>query len=104
MNSVLLAATRRLTRGLRFGKTIKTRRMKWLMLGWAIVGILITVGRTADSLLDTALEDTKLYFASPLRWDEEDWLYFGGALVAIGALTHLMREFATISLPARKPS
>jgi membrane-associated phospholipid phosphatase len=33
----------------------------------------------------TALEDTKLYFTAPLRWDEEDWLYFGGALAAIGA-------------------
>ena len=33
----------------------------------------------------TALEDTKLYFTAPLRWDEEDWLYFGGTLVAIGA-------------------
>ena len=37
------------------------------------------------TLSDTTLEDTKLYFTSPLRWDEEDWLYFGGALVAIGA-------------------
>jgi membrane-associated phospholipid phosphatase len=59
--------------------------MKWVMLGWAVVGIFPVVGRTADSLLDTTLEDTKLYFTAPLRWDEEDWLYFGGALVAIGA-------------------
>ncbi len=31
------------------------------------------------------LEDTKLYFTAPVRWDEEDWLEFGGSLVAIGA-------------------
>jgi len=31
------------------------------------------------------LTDTKLYFTAPLRWDAGDWLYFGGALAAIGA-------------------
>ena len=35
--------------------------------------------------LETALEDTRLYFTAPLRWDEQDWLYFGGALVAIAS-------------------
>jgi len=29
--------------------------------------------------------DTKLYFTSPLRWDTQDWLFFGGALAAVGA-------------------
>ena len=29
--------------------------------------------------------DAGLYFTAPLRWDEEDWLYFGGTLAAIGA-------------------
>jgi membrane-associated phospholipid phosphatase len=39
----------------------------------------------ADSFtLREALEDTKLYFTAPLRWDREDWLYFGGTLVAVG--------------------
>jgi membrane-associated phospholipid phosphatase len=32
----------------------------------------------------TALEDTKLYFTAPLRWDTQDWLYFGGTLAVIG--------------------
>jgi membrane-associated phospholipid phosphatase len=32
-----------------------------------------------------AVEDIKLYFTAPLRWDTEDWLYFGGTLAAIGA-------------------
>jgi len=39
----------------------------------------------SDSRVGTALEDVKLYFTAPLRWDEEDWLYFGGTLAAIGA-------------------
>jgi membrane-associated phospholipid phosphatase len=45
---------------------------------------------SADASVDepfsvkSALEDTKLYFTAPLRWDEEDWIAFGGALAAIG--------------------
>jgi membrane-associated phospholipid phosphatase len=31
-----------------------------------------------------ALEDAKLYFTAPLRWDARDWLAFGGTLAAIG--------------------
>ena len=31
-----------------------------------------------------ALEDAKLYFTAPLRWDQGDWLEFGGTLVALG--------------------
>jgi membrane-associated phospholipid phosphatase len=34
--------------------------------------------------LPNAWDDIKLYYTSPLRWDEEDWLYFGGTLTAIG--------------------
>ena len=84
MNPVL-AAARCLARYRRYGETLKATRIKWAMLGWVVVGIFPVIGHTADSLLDTTLEDTKLYFTAPLRWDEEDWLYFGGALVAIGA-------------------
>jgi hypothetical protein len=29
--------------------------------------------------------DLGQYVTSPLRWDEEDWMYFGGTLAAIGA-------------------
>jgi membrane-associated phospholipid phosphatase len=82
---MFFAGAQQLMRQLQYGKTAKTTRMNWLMLGWTIVGIFPVVGHTADSLLDTTLEDAKLYFTSPLRWDEEDWLYFGGALAAIGA-------------------
>ncbi|HXI49296.1 MAG TPA: phosphatase PAP2 family protein [Steroidobacteraceae bacterium] len=43
-------------------------------------------GSFADSFtLGEALEDTKLYFTAPLRWDSQDWLFFGGALLAVGA-------------------
>jgi hypothetical protein len=85
MDSVFLAAARPLTRPFKYGKTIKTTGFKWALLGWVVLGIVPITGQAADSLLDTTLEDTKLYFTAPLRWDEEDWLYFGGALLAIGA-------------------
>jgi membrane-associated phospholipid phosphatase len=43
-------------------------------------------GSFADSFtLSEALEDTKLYVTAPLRWNSQDWLYFGGALLAVGA-------------------
>lgn len=33
----------------------------------------------------TVLEDTKLYVTAPVRWDEQDWLHFGEAILVIGA-------------------
>jgi membrane-associated phospholipid phosphatase len=49
-------------------------------------GLLPSVVRAADSSgVGNALEDVKLYFTAPLRWDAEDWLYFGGTLALIGA-------------------
>lgn len=32
----------------------------------------------------TLLEDSKLYFTAPVRWDTRDWAYFGGALLTVG--------------------
>jgi membrane-associated phospholipid phosphatase len=81
----MLVAARCHARYLRYGTTLKGTKSKCALLGWAIVGIFPMVGHTANSLVDSTLEDTKLYFTAPLRWDEEDWLFFGGALVAIGA-------------------
>jgi hypothetical protein len=67
-------------------RVIKAAMPRAAILGCALCASLPILGHCADSsLLDTTLEDTKLYFTSPLRWDEEDWLYFGGALIAIGA-------------------
>src|SRR5580698_928350 len=80
----LSEAARCLARYLRYCTALTGTRMKLALLGWVVVGIFPSVGRTADSFLGTTLEDTKLYFTSPLRWDQEDWLYFGGALAAIG--------------------
>jgi membrane-associated phospholipid phosphatase len=85
MHSVLFEAVRGLARSLHHRETPKAARTKWAPLGWACVAMFPMAGHTAESLLDTTLEDTKLYFTSPARWDEEDWLYFGGALIAIGA-------------------
>jgi membrane-associated phospholipid phosphatase len=62
----------------------KTRTIALALGTWTTIGLFPNSGR-ADSLLGTTLEDTKLYFTAPVRWDEEDWLYFGGALIAIGA-------------------
>jgi membrane-associated phospholipid phosphatase len=45
--------------------------------------------------LATALDDTKLYFTAPLRWDQEDWLYFGGTLAAIDAAHQFDRRVRT---------
>jgi hypothetical protein len=55
------------------------------LAAWVAATLFPTQTRASDSFVATTLEDTKLYFTAPLRWDEEDWLYFGGALVAIGA-------------------
>jgi len=47
--------------------------------------VLIAGPCTADtSSARGVIEDTKLYFTAPLRWDDRDWLQFGGSLVAIG--------------------
>lgn len=33
-----------------------------------------------------ALEDAKLYFTAPVRWDQRDWFEFGGTIVALGVI------------------
>lgn len=35
--------------------------------------------------VSTVLQDAKLYVTSPIRWDDQDWLYFGASLLVIGA-------------------
>jgi membrane-associated phospholipid phosphatase len=53
---------------------------------WVALALLPLGAHAGESFsVETALEDTKLYFTAPLRWDEQDWLYFGGALVAVAA-------------------
>lgn len=59
----------------------------------ACLGVMPSCLYAADSFsAREALEDTKLYFTAPLRWDEEDWLYFGGTLVAIGGAHQFDRK------------
>ena len=56
--------------------------LPWLLL---VAGVWLSMPCAAEPLDGHALlEDTKLYFTAPLRWDQHDWLYFGGTLVAIG--------------------
>lgn len=40
-----------------------------------------------DFTLGNVLTDAKLYFTAPIRWDESDWMFFGGSIAAI-AVAH----------------
>ncbi len=71
--------------------------------GCALV-LLICGPARADSLdFGDVWTDTKLYFTAPARWDLSDWLYFGGALGAIGAAHqfdgNVRRHFAAPNQP-----
>jgi membrane-associated phospholipid phosphatase len=53
----------------------------------ALIGIALTMPATAfaaDSALAGFGNDVLQYVTSPIRWDSEDWLWFGGTLAAIG--------------------
>lgn len=41
--------------------------------------------RAEDFTATDVLQDARLYFTAPIRWNVNDWLYFGGALAVIGA-------------------
>src|ERR1700677_5277938 len=46
---------------------------------------LLPVAVHADSsVVSDTLEDVKLYFTAPIRWDGEDWLAVAGSLAAGG--------------------
>lgn len=65
----------------------------------ALAGISTTQACRAEELTTKdVLEDAKLYFTAPIRWDAKDWVYFGGTLAAIGAAhgydTDVRRHFA----------
>jgi membrane-associated phospholipid phosphatase len=67
-------------------KYVMARRKAILAGCWAC----LAAGAVAQSRADESVTlgdvwtDTKLYFTSPLRWDTEDWLFFGGTVAAIG--------------------
>jgi membrane-associated phospholipid phosphatase len=50
----------------------------------AVSALWCSPARAEAPVFGSPLEDLKLYVTAPLRWDEEDWLYFGGALALIG--------------------
>jgi hypothetical protein len=57
------------------------------LIGGAVAGLSAPVRCDAQAVEPReALEDAKIYFTSPLRWDTRDWLEFAGTLVAIGAV------------------
>lgn len=45
------------------------------------------LARADDFTLGDVLSDAKLYFTAPVRWDQTDWLFFGGSVAAI-AVAH----------------
>ncbi len=51
-----------------------------ICLVWAFAP---NTARAADSLVADTLEDVKLYFTAPIRWDGEDWLAFTGTVAAV---------------------
>lgn len=61
---------------------------KSILLAYCLVfSAVISPVATAAEQFDvrTVLEDAKLYVTAPVRWDEKDWLNFGGTLLVIGA-------------------
>lgn len=72
--------------GVHFGSDVNPGSMLCAIFLWMASVLLPPPAAAADSFtLGTALEDTKLYFTAPLRWDAEDWQYLGATLAAIGA-------------------
>lgn len=55
--------------------------MVWL---WLAAALASTAARAEDSLIADTVEDVKLYFTAPLRWDTEDWIAFGATAAAVG--------------------
>ena len=62
------------------------RRLLPALIWVAVVLWIPTAGYAAEtSFARTALDDAGQYFIAPLRWDAEDWSYFGVTLAVVGA-------------------
>jgi membrane-associated phospholipid phosphatase len=48
--------------------------------------------------------DIKLYYTAPLRWRAEEWAWFGGALLAIGASHHYDSQVRTHFVGNKTPT
>jgi len=56
-----------------------------MRLSGIVLGVLAwTTCGAASPDAHSILEDTKLYFTAPLRWDQGNWTFFGASLVAVG--------------------
>lgn len=60
------------------------RRSVWRAPAGILCALAAAPCAADTSSVGGVLEDTKLYFTAPLRWDERDWLQFGASLAAIG--------------------
>lgn len=76
-------------------------RKSIVLLGSVLIGLLAILKPCAaeEFGLGTVVDDTKLYFTAPLRWDARHWMYFGGTVLLIGAAhqadTSVRDHFAT---------
>ncbi|HEY3851680.1 MAG TPA: hypothetical protein VGL87_11945, partial [Steroidobacteraceae bacterium] len=66
---------------------------------WLACSLLPFAARADSSAVSDTLEDVKLYFTAPIRWNESDWLAFAGSLAAIGVAhefdSRVREHFAT---------
>lgn len=73
------------TTGFAMREPILHRRQSLRLAAASLLCIVFAAPCSADpSSLRGVVEDTKLYFTAPLRWDARDWLQLGGSLAAIG--------------------
>jgi len=67
------------------GFLTRGKRAAWVFTCLGLLGTATPMTCAAQAVEPReALEDAKLYFTAPLRWEASDWLAFGGTLVAIG--------------------
>ncbi|MDB6085843.1 MAG: phosphoesterase PA-phosphatase related protein [Gammaproteobacteria bacterium] len=79
-------------------KTVQRWVAASVYCGAAILGS-DAAGAAESSGVRTALDDAGQYFTAPLRWDAEDWTYFGVTAVAVAAAhqfdSNVRSHFAT---------
>jgi hypothetical protein len=58
----------------------------------------------APSFFQQEKEDIKAYFTAPLRWNADNWLWFGGSLAAIAASHHYDNQVRTHFIKTEGPN
>lgn len=67
-----------------------------LWRGGALIGAALIISPSAAQASEISLiDDANLYVTAPLRWDGRDWLYAGGAVLAIGVAHHYDEQVRT---------